>query len=151
MAYNYAALVAAWNGATQPPTGVVGTPLTGGMTTLQKLAALNAWTVTGSAPATFYLTGVQISNCINYAEFAALTATQQLNLLTMLNQPGGMVGGSAESSFLMNGMMLAYFSHTGPTITALTALAQGVVQPWWQFAGYNGPMSLTDTQLAGVS
>jgi hypothetical protein len=151
MAYNYAALVSAWNGATQPPTGVVGTGLTGSMTTLQKLAAINAWTVTGVAPTSFYITGIQIANCVNWAEFAALTAQPQSNLLALFAQTGGMLGGSAQTGQLAAGMILAYFSHTGPTVTALTALAQGIVQPWWQYAGFGGPMSLTDTTLVGVS
>ena len=34
----YTNLIAAWNGATQPPTGVTGSPLLGGDTTAQKLA-----------------------------------------------------------------------------------------------------------------
>ena len=44
---DYGALIAAWNSATQPPTGVTGTALTSGMTTAQKLAAVNGWTVPG--------------------------------------------------------------------------------------------------------
>lgn len=151
MAYNYSALVTAWNGATQPPTGVVGTPLTGGMTTVQKLAALNAWTVTGVAPSTFFITGIQIANCVKYSEFKALTAQQQSNLLALFNQQSGMIGGSAQVAQLAAGMILDYFGAGSATVAALTALAQGVVQPWWQFAGYGGPMSLTDTGLAGLS
>ena len=44
----YTNLIAAWNGATQPPTGVTGSPLLGGDTTAQKLAKVQAWTVTGA-------------------------------------------------------------------------------------------------------
>jgi hypothetical protein len=151
MAY-YTALINAWNSATQPPTGVTGTGLLGGDTTAQKLAKVQAWTVTGTAPSTFYITGVQIANCINWVEFAALTAAQQLNLLTLLNQPGGMIGGSAQTAQLAAGMILAYFTnHAGPTVTALTALAQGIVQPFWSYAGLNGPISQTDVTLAGLS
>jgi hypothetical protein len=152
MAYNYANLVTAWNGATQPPTGVTGAALTGGMTTAQKLAAVNAWTVVGAVPTSFFITGTQLLNCINWTEFAALTAQQQSNLLALCNNPGPILSGSGNAAFIAAGMILAYFTnHSGPTVLALTALAQGIAQPWWQFAGYGGPMSLADTQLAGLS
>jgi hypothetical protein len=146
----YTTLINAWNGATQPPTGVTGTALTGSMTTAQKLAAVNAWTVTGVVPTTMYATGVQVANCVNWTEFASLTAAQQLNLLTLLNQPGLLLGGSANTANLLVGMLLAYFTnHSGPTITALTALAQATVTPWWQANGYTSPFTATDLALAG--
>jgi hypothetical protein len=148
----YDALIAAWNSATQPPTGVTGTGLTGGMTTAQKLAAVNAWTVTGTVPTVLSSPGVQIANCINWAEFAALTSTQQLNILTMLTIPGLILGGSSNAGLLLDGMLLAYFTnHSGPTITALTTLAQAQIQPWWQFAGYPSPFGMSDLQVAGLS
>jgi hypothetical protein len=149
MAY-YTALITAWNGATQPPTGVTGTALTGGMTTAQKLAAVNAWTVTGSVPTTLYCTGPQLANCINYAEFKALTAQQQSNLLALCANPGPLMGGSSQTAFLVDGMILDYFTnHSGPTIVALTALAQASVQPWWQANGYTSPISVDDLIKAG--
>lgn len=155
MAY-YTALITAWNGATQPPSGVTGTPLTGGMTTAQKIAAVNGWTIVGSAPATFYITGTQILNCMNWAEFNALTATQQSNLLALCSTPGGLIGGSAQTAQMAAGMILAYFSnHAGPTVAALTALASAVVQPWWQVTAANGggglssPIGVADLVAAG--
>lgn len=154
MAY-YDALIAAWNGATQPPTGITGAPLTGGMTTAQKIAAVNGWTITGVVPSAISVTGSQLLNCINWNEFNALAAQQQSNLLTLCANPGSLLGGSANTGLITAGMFLAYFTnHGGPTITALVALAQGSVQPWWQAAtgGHlNGPVSLADTQVAGLS
>jgi len=148
----YTNLIAAWNGATQPPTGVTGSPLLGGDTTAQKLAKVQAWTVTGAVPTTLYSTGAQLANCINYAEFKALTATQQANLLALCNNPGPLLGGSANTAFLVDGMILDYFTnHSGPTILALTALAQATVQPWWQYAGYTSQIGLQDVQEAGLS
>ena len=148
----YANLIAAWNGATQPPTGVTGSPLLGGDTTAQKLAKVQAWTVTGTVPTTLYSTGAQLANCINYAEFKALTATQQANLLALCNNPGPLLGGSANTAFLVDGMILDYFTNkSGPTILALTALAQATVQPWWQYAGYTSQIGLQDVQEAGLS
>lgn len=151
MAY-YDALIAAWNGAAQPPAGVTGTGLTAQMTTLQKIAAVNAWTVTGSVPTSFFVTGAQLLNCINYAEFKVLTDAQQKNLLGLCQVGGNLLGGSSNTTFMVDGMILDYFTnHAGPTILALTALAQGTVIPWWQSIGLNGVVSLADTQAAGLS
>ena len=155
MAY-YTALIAAWNNVTQPPPGVTGTGLLGGDTTAQKITKVNAWTLTGSVPTTFFVTGSQVFNCINYAEFKALTATQQANVLMMLNVQGQLLGGSSNVAFLLDGMILDYFPVAGPTIAALTALAKAAVTPWWQGSvasgggGLSGPVSLADTQAAGL-
>jgi hypothetical protein len=118
-------------------------------TTAQKLATLNAMTVTGSVPTSFYVTGAQVLNCINWTEFAALTAQQQSNLLMLCANPGPLLGGSGNTSFLVDGMILAYFNHSGATVTALTALAQATVQPWWQANGYPGPFNNNDLIAAG--
>lgn len=151
MAY-YDALIAAWNSATQPPTGYSGTPITGGMTTAQKLAAVNSWTQTGSVPTSFNVTGAQLLNCINWTEFAALTAAQQSNLLALCANPGPLLGGSSNVSLITDGMFLAYFTnHSGATITALTALAKGVAVPWSQVNGYSTPISNSDVTNAGLS
>ena len=148
MAY-YDALVAAWNSATQPPTGVTGTGLTGPATS-QKLAAINGWTVTGSVPNSFFVTGNQLLNCINYAEFKALTAAQQANLLALCQVPGNLLGGSNNTAFIVDGMFLDYFTnHAGPTITALTALAQTSVVLWWQNNNYTATISRADLVAAG--
>lgn len=152
MATDYTALITAWNGATQPPAGVTGTALTGAMTTAQKIAVVNAWTVSGSVPTSFFITGSQLANCLNYAEFKLLTDAQQKNLLGLCQIPGNLLGGSNNTAFLVDGMILDYFTnHSGPTIIALTALAQGSVTPWWQSIGLTGTVSLADTQAAGLS
>jgi hypothetical protein len=151
----YTALINAWNSATQPPTGVTGTGLTG-LTTANKLIAINGWTITGVVPTSFYVTGNQLLNCINWSEFAALTATQQANLLALCQVPGQLLGGSANTAFIVDGMFLSCFTNlSGPTITALTALAQGTVTPWWQASvannggGLNGPVNANDLVAAG--
>lgn len=153
MAY-YTAFVTAWNSATQPPAGVTGTALTGGMTTAQKLAAVNAWTVTGSIPTTMYASGADVANCINWTEFAALTDSQRQNLMSLCATGGNtpsLLGGSANTSHLLPGMIIAYFPGGGSTITALTALAKATTQPWWQYAGYARTFDLGDCAAAGVS
>lgn len=214
MAADYAGLQTVWAG------------LTG--TTAQKLASVNAMTVTGTIPTTLFSTGPQIANCINWTEFAALPAATQQNVLLLCLSPGPLLGGSANTAFLTDGMILAAFpanatitsgtynSSTGvvtltmsatigfgvggtitvksltgtgafaslngifptiaptsgttvtynagaglgastitggaitpPTITALTALAQATVQPWWFVHGFSGPIGTADLQLAG--
>ena len=124
-------------------------------TTANKLIAINAITVTGSIPTTLFATGDQLLNCINYAEFKALTAAQQSNLLLMLNTPGQLLGGSANTTHMVDGMILDYFNVAGLTIAALTALAKGAVLPWWQASVANGggglssPVSNNDLVAAG--
>lgn len=141
MAY-YTALIAKW--ATLTPG-----------TTQAKLDQINANTVTGSVPTTFYTTGDAILNCINWTEFAALTAQQQNNVLNMCNVSGQLLGGSAQTSHLVAGMIVAYFPGAGPTIAALTALAQATVQPWWSTpvaqggGGLSSTVSASDLAAAG--
>ena len=119
-------------------------------TTQAKLTQINAMTVTGSVPTTLYCTGAQLANCINYAEFKALAAAQQQNLLLLCLSPGPMLGGSSNTAFLTDGMILDYFTnHVGPTITALTALAQASSQLWWVANGYTSPISVDDLVKAG--
>lgn len=151
MAY-YDALIAAWNNATVSlPSGTAGSLFFVTDTTVQKLAKLDAWTVTGNVPTSFFVTGDQLANCINYTEFKALTAAQQSNLLAMCQIPGQLLGGSANATHLVPGMILDYFSVAGATVAALTALAKGTVQPWWQSAGYQSVLGLGDVVAAGLS
>lgn len=148
----YDALIAAWNNATQPPPGVTGTGLLAGDTTAQKLAKVNAWTVTGSVPTVLSVTGVQLLNCVNYAEFKALAAAQQQNLLLLCLNPNPILGGSGNVALIADGMILDYFTnHAGPTITALTALAQAQVQSWSQANGYGPSIGLGYLNNAGLS
>lgn len=154
---DYAALISAWNGATQPPSGVTGTAITGGMTTAQKIAAVNTWTMTGSIPTSFFVTGSQLLNCMNWTEFNALTQARQTNLLQLCAVPGSLLGGSSNTSFIVDGMIIAYFPPAGPTITALTALAKATVAPWWQASvangggGLDGPVGIGYVNAAGLS
>lgn len=146
----YTALITAWNGATQPPTGVTGTALTG-LTTANKLAAVNGWTVTGSVPTSIMVSGSQIANCIDKTEFIGLTAQKQSNILALCNSPGLLLGGSANTGHLLVGLLLDAFSAGGATIAALTALATSSVQPWWQANGYPRAFDMGDVTTAGLS
>lgn len=146
---NYAPLIAAWNSSTQPPTGVTGTGINGTMTTAQKLTAVNGWVITGAIPSVLSVTGNQVVNCINYTEFSAISSTAQVNILRLCSITGPLVGGSANTAFLVDGLIIANFTTGSKTIAALTALAQAAVTPWWQAQGFTGPFSTTDLGLAG--
>ena len=53
-------------------------------TTDSKITWINAQTVTGQIPASFYVTADQLANCVNYTEFKALAEPgKQKNLLHM--------------------------------------------------------------------
>lgn len=135
MAY-YTALIAHW-------------PSVIGASTALKLAALNAETVTGSIPATFPVTGAQIIGCLDFTEFNSLTATKQ-DVILQLCSNAALVGGA--NTFV--GKLFANYYATmlaGPTIAAFTALAQAVVQPWWQANGYPRAFDLGDISAAGLS
>lgn len=120
-------------------------------TTAAKLAQINALAVAGSIPTTIFVNGAQVANCINWPEFAALTAQKQSNLLALCNSPGLLLGGSANTTHLLVGMLLDAFPPAGATIAALTALAQALPQPWWQANGYPRPFDLGDIASAGLS
>src|SRR5208282_5031314 len=160
MAY-YTALISAWTTSSASPgalpSGVAGTSLNG-LTTANKIVAVNGWTVTGTIPTTTTFSGAQLANWINWTEFAALTAAQQQNLMLLIAGQGPYLGGSSNTGFLPVGMLLSYFTnHSGPTITAMTAYVNSLVFPWWQTpaaqggGGLNGVVSLADTMTAGLS
>lgn len=154
MAY-YTALIAAWNSTTQPPVGVLGTALNATMTTVQKINVVNAWTVSGSVPASIFVNGNQVANCINFPEFNALSTTAQNLVLMMCAIPGQLLGGSANTTKLVPGIIIANFTAGSQTIAALTALASATT--WWSTAvanggaGLNSPVTLTDTGIAGLT
>lgn len=151
----YTVLIAAWNSSIQPPSGVSGTGLSSTQTTVQKLANVNGWTVTGAVPTSFITSGDQLLNCIHWSEFTVLTAQQQSNVLALCNVPGHLLGGSANAGLAVPGMFLATFPSSGTTIASLTALAQATTQSWAQANGYpwldatHGNLSGSDLSAAG--
>src|SRR5271166_5907741 len=160
MAY-YTALISAWNTSSASPgalpSGVAGTSLFG-LTTPNKIIAVKAWTVTGTIPTTTTFSGAQLSGWINWTEFAALTAAQQANLMSLIAGQGPYLGGSANTGLLPVGMILAFFTnHSGPTVAAMTAYVNSLVLPWWQTTvangggGLNGVVGQTDATIAGLS
>ncbi len=154
MAY-YTALIAAWNNATQPPPGVIGTALTGGMTTAQKLAAVNAWTVAVPQPANIPVTS--IIGAIVPADFTGLTALQ-LQQLQFLLQASQTVfappNGTVRSVF---GSIFAGKTTTLANLTALVTPLDNATQNWCAANGYpvnsagTGNLSIPDTLNAGLA
>lgn len=151
MAY-YTGLINAWNSVTQPPTGVTGTPLTG-LTTANKIIAINGWTITGSIPTVAFTTADQIFNCLVFSEVAALTATESAHLDRILHTAGSLKGGSASTYIApFFGSVAAKMPNT---LTALTALSKALVLPWWQVpqassgGGLNSPVNESDLVAAG--
>lgn len=169
----YTALQSAWNGTTQPPTGVTGTGLTAGMTTAQKLAAVNAWTVAGSnvdvAPSQVvrYL-GIngKLAGLLKYAATppataAGLAAAELAAVLEMgVNAPPFYASQPADYAALQNMLnALAGDANSGLTaadVAALLALAKGPQIAWCQANGYpysgsGGGLNLNDVAAAGLS
>lgn len=119
MAY-YSALITAWNNASLAsgatlPAGVTGSLLTG-LTTAQKEAAVNAWTLPSPKPA--ILTPSAILNAIVPADLAALT-TAQVTLLTLCLQ-GSTVDASKNTT--IRAAIQAIFSGKTTTLSQLNAL-----------------------------
>jgi hypothetical protein len=148
MAY-YDALIAAWNNGTQPPPGVTGQALTG-LTTAQKLAAVQAWTVASGVGGKAILSPSAILNAVVFADLAALTQLQvsQLSLLLAGNQVDASVGTSIRAG------IQALFAGKTQTLNNLGALVAPLdAQPqisWMQKNGY-AALSINDIAAAGLS
>jgi hypothetical protein len=147
MAY-YDTLISAWNGGTQPPAGVTGTALTAQMTTAQKLAAINGWTVTGaSKPAV--LSPSQILNAIVFADLAALTQLQ-VSQLTLL-----LAGSSIDASVgtPIRAGIQALFAGKTTTLAQLGTLVAPFDSPTISWTSSHGYPNLTqiDATNAGLT
>src|SRR5574337_1038616 len=143
MAY-YDVLKAAWNGTTQPPAGVTGTALTGAMTTAQKLAAVNAWTV--AAPAVpMIIPSYKIYNEVVPSEFTALTTANQQLIRDIFGM--GTVDASAGTN--VRNVIISIFPSATQTFKNLAALAATYdtqSQSWCAANGY--PHSATAGALS---
>ncbi len=165
----YAALAAAWNASPTPPTGVSGSSLTG-LTTAQKIAAVNAWTVAGppqdvtaQAIINYLFLNMKYSNLQAYASNppagsvanfpqSVATAKELLALFTTPSFSGFQMSNptiyTAAEAFLG---ALAADSATGISSTDaanLLALSATTI-PWWQSIGLTSPVSAPDLMAAG--
>lgn len=116
---NYTALVTAWNSSTLPSSLVTGTPLSSGMTTAQKIATVNAWTVTGPA-IPMVIPTYSIYNCILPSEFAAETATNQQLIRDIL----GLGSVDVSNGTSARTRIVSVFTSSTQTFTNLVALAK---------------------------
>lgn len=121
-------------------------PLLNPGTTAQKLAQLNAMTVTGAVPTLIDIPGTEIFKCLVWSEFTVLTATEQSHLWNLCQMVS--VRGGSASTFVAPffGTLAARMPNT---ITALVALSKGLTQPWWQANGYLAPINASDLIAAG--
>lgn len=117
-------------------------------TTAEKLAQINAMTVTGAVPTVFSVSGVQIYNCLVPAEFQALSVANQQYVRDIFNLQGAIPAGTGTT---VQTVLLAIFGSATVTRANLVALAQAVVQPWWEANGYTSPFNINDCIAAGVS
>lgn len=169
MAY-YDALIAAWNGATTIPAGVMGTAFVAGDTTAQKLAKINAWTVLGPKQ------DVRVGDVIHYLGVAGLLTAME-DWLAGLASPTPsnvitariaakellrVIASSHVDSFKMSdpatysqmqGMLNALAASppgflSAQNVSDLLAMAATAVA-WWQSAGYTSPFSNADLAAAG--
>lgn len=172
VATDYSALVAAWNSTVQPPPGVSGAPLLGTMSTAQKLAAMNAWTVAGPAqdvtPVSvldyLFLNG-KLPALQAYAttppEGASATAVVAAKELTSAQFPQLTIQTSNPAVYaVIAGMIEALAADTNTGITAsdaanLLGLAATTI-PWWRAstaqggAGLAAPVAQTDLLAVGL-
>jgi len=149
MAY-YDALIAAWNGATQPPAGVIsGTAITGGMTRQQKCDAVNTWLIVGPAMP-MIVAPSKILNACTASDLAGLT-TAQLQLLQLM-----LSGQSVDASngTVLRAVIVAIFSGKASLtgLSALAALYDTPHVPWWEFSGgLASTVSINDAIGAGLT
>jgi hypothetical protein len=155
MAY-YDAMKAGWTSTTQPPSGVTGTPITGTMTTQQKLDAMNGWTTAGTA-VRMVIPTFEIYNVIDTTEFSALSAGNQQNMRDILAM--GQVDLSPNKP--ARNRMLQLFGAGSVTRAAMAAMAVPYDTPTVNWCGKNGyplaqdgvkgGLTLNDAAAAGVT
>lgn len=151
MAY-YTALINAWNAGTVP-VGATGTPLTG-LTTANKIIAVNGWGVARPQPA--IITPTQLLNAIVAADFAGLgvQGLSQLQIILTSSDVDISIGNQIRA------ILSTLFSGKTTTLANITALAapfDNATVPWWSVpvasggAGLSGPISQSDATAAGLS
>ena len=155
---SYALLISAWNAASAAtgavlPANVTGSLLTG-MTTDQKIAAVNAWTLPNPQPANVAPTS--IINACQTADVSALT-TAQTTLFTLLLQ-GQSVDASVNTT--VRNSLEAIFAGKTQTLAQLNALFapyDNATEAWVTTpaanggAGLTGTVSSNDTAAAGLT
>jgi hypothetical protein len=153
MAY-YDALIAAWNGTTQPPTGVTGSPLLSTDTTTQKVNKVNRWIVAAPQPAIFV--PHEILNAVVDVDLAALTPDQVGQFTLQLS------GSEADLSpgTTLRSTIQGLFAGKAQTIQQLRNLVapyDNATMTWCQQNSYPfnsltaGGLTVVDAQNAGLT
>ena len=155
MAY-YDALIAAWNSAIQPPSGVTGTGLAPGDNTAQKVAKINGWTTVQPVPAGPIVPAWQTYDAIVVTEYDALIAASQ----TTVNNILAMGNINCASGSNARRRLLAIFPAGTTSNTNLLNLFNSIYAPvhdWCLVNGYpthgaSGPgnLSVSDANNAGL-
>jgi hypothetical protein len=139
----YTDLIAYW------PTVQAATP---GQTTAQRIAYYNAIQVQNTPAASGWTaTAAQVCNCIVLSEFSALSQPNRMEVWAMLALGFPLPGGNTS---ILGMLAILLPSSTAPlTYANFVALANTVAgkSPRWQIDLLNGPISLTDTTIAGLS
>jgi hypothetical protein len=150
----YDSLIAAWNSATQPPTGVTGSGLVAGDTTAQKVAKINGWTV--ATPIKVVLPATDVYNAIVLAEYNALAAASQQAVVNLMSM--GTLDASPGTH--VRSRFVAIFPNTTQTFTNLSQLVapfdndktDWCLQNGYPSHGKAGPgnLSVNDASNAGL-
>jgi hypothetical protein len=153
---DYTKLTAAWNSATQPPTGVTGQPLLSTDTTQQKVTKINGWTMVGTVPTATLVPAWQLYDEIVVTEYDAAPAASQaiINNILAMGNVNCAQGSNARRR------LLAVFPSGTTSNTNLTSLFGSIYTPQqdWCFTnaysthGINGPgnLSVSDANNAGL-
>jgi hypothetical protein len=164
----YATLIAAWN-AGGVPQGANGTPITDGMATADKRAAVNSWTVPGQPQDV--RTGDIVAYLAMASKLAALSdygskppvganpsaVTAARELVTILTTPSIASFRMSDPTIFeaMEGFLAVLVSDTANSgITAndqaaLLGLA-ATTAPWWKSIGLSSALQHSDTDAAGL-
>lgn len=162
---DYTALKNAWTASPSPPTGVTGgSLLTNGLTTAQKLTAINAWMVAGpnqdvpiSAVVSYLGLNAKLTGLMKYAASAPATSAgvAGAELAAIINCPNAPPFQASKSAVFgtLEAMLTALSGDptsgiSAADVTALLALASTSI-PWWQSNGYTSPFNANDLELAG--
>lgn len=114
----------------------------------QKLAQLNAMTVSGSVPTAFSVRGSQIYNCLDKTEYSALSAANQQAVRDIFNLGGDIPAGAGTT---VQAVLMAIFGAGTTTRTNFLSLAKASTSPWWQANNYLAPININDLAAGGLS
>lgn len=118
-------------------------------TTAQKLAAINALTVSNVPLTVWHATNQQIFECIVFSEFTGLSQANRMEIWAMLSGDFPKLGGATSAlSQIVVIMTSSACPLTYANFVGLSQLIAGT-SPWWQANGYPAAISIGDLAAAG--